>query len=96
MSLLSILSSIYLNGWLNVCNNPESTFYAIIHLSQRVDGDVFRMSEAADTAESVAARVPCKQTNKGRAAEELAKSTATLLPLLSDVLPMLRLLIKNR
>ena len=62
-----------------------------------VDGDVFRMSEAAHTAESVAARVARKQTNKGRAAaEELAKSTATLLPLLSDVLPMLRLLIKNR
>ena len=45
-----------------------------------VDGDVFRMSEAADTAESAAARVARKQTNKDRAAEELAKSTATLLP----------------
>ena len=33
---------------------------------------------------------------KGRAVEELAKSAATLLPLLSKMLPMLRLLIKNR
>ena len=42
-----------------------------------VDGDVFRMSEAADAAESAAARVARKQTNKGRAVEELAKSAAT-------------------
>ena len=34
-----------------------------------VDGDVFRMSEAADTAESAAVRFARKQTNKGRAAE---------------------------
>ena len=61
-----------------------------------VYGDVFRMSEAADTAESAAARVARKQTNKGRAAEELAKSTVTLLPLLSDVLPMLHLRITRR
>ncbi len=60
-----------------------------------VDGDVFRMSEAADAAESAAARVARKQTNKGRAAEELAKSAATLtLP--SNMLPMLRLLNKKR
>ena len=37
-----------------------------------VDGDVFRMSEAADAAKSAAARVARKQTKKGRAAEELA------------------------
>ena len=56
-----------------------------------VDGDVFRMSEAADAAESAAARVARKQTNKGRTADELAKSAATLtLP--SKMLPMLRLL----
>ena len=30
-----------------------------------VDGDVFRMSEAADAAELAAARVARKQTNKG-------------------------------
>ena len=60
-----------------------------------VDGDVFRMSEAADAAESAAARVARKQTNKGRAAEELAKSAATL-PLPSNMLPMLRLLNKKR
>ena len=60
-----------------------------------VDGDVFRMSEAADAAESAAARVARKQTNKGRAAEELANSAATLtLP--SKMLPMLRLLNKKR
>ena len=60
-----------------------------------VDGDVFRMSEAADTAKSAAARVVRKQTNKGRAAEKLAKSAATLtLP--SKMLPMLRLLNKKR
>ena len=59
-----------------------------------VDGDVFRMSAAADTAESDAVRFARKQTNKGRAAEELAKSTATLtLP--SKILPMLRLLNKK-
>ena len=60
-----------------------------------VDGDVFRMSdEAADAAESATARVARKQTNKGRAAEELAKSTATLtLP--SKMQPMLRLLNKK-
>ena len=34
-----------------------------------VDGDVFRMSEAADTAESAAVRFARKQTNIGRAAE---------------------------
>ena len=56
-----------------------------------VDGDVFRMSEAADAAESAVARVARKQTNKCRAAEELAKSAATLtLP--SKMLPMLLLL----
>ena len=60
-----------------------------------VDGDVFRMSEAADTAELAAVRVARKQTNKGRAAEELTKSAATLtLP--SKMLPMLRLLNKKR
>ena len=60
-----------------------------------VDGDVFRMSEAADAAELAAARVARKQTNKSRAAEELAKSAATLsLP--SNMLPMLRLLNKKR
>ncbi len=60
-----------------------------------VDGDVFRMSEAADAAELAAARVARKQTNKCRAAEELAKSAATLrLP--SNKLPMLRLLNKKR
>ena len=53
-----------------------------------VDGDVFRMSEAADAAESAAARVARKQTNKGRAAEELAKSAATLI-LPRKILPML-------
>ncbi len=59
-----------------------------------VDGDVFCMSEAADTVESSVARVACKQTNKGRAAEELAKSAATLtLP--SKMLPMLQLLNKE-
>ena len=41
-----------------------------------VDGDVFRMSEAADAAELAAARVGRKQTNKGRAVEELAKTAA--------------------
>ena len=60
-----------------------------------VDGDVFRMSEAADAAELAAARVARKHTNKGRAAEELAKSAATL-PLTSNMLPMLRLLNKKR
>ena len=60
-----------------------------------VDGDVFRMSEAADAAEFAAARVARKQTNKCRAAEELAKSAATLtLP--NKMLPMLRLLNKKR
>ena len=60
-----------------------------------VDGDVFRMSEAADTSESAAARVARKQTNKGRVAEELAKSAATLkLP--RKMLPMLRLLNMKR
>ena len=59
-----------------------------------VYGDVFRMSEAADAAESAAARVARKQTNKGRAAEELNKSAATLtLP--SKMLPTLRLLNKK-
>ena len=52
-----------------------------------IDGDVFRMSEAADADELAAAHVARKQTNKGRAAEELAKSAATLtLP--SKTLPM--------
>ena len=60
-----------------------------------VDGDVFRMSEAADAAESAAASVALKKTNKGRAAEELAKSADTLtLP--SKILPLLRLLNKKR
>ena len=58
-------------------------------------GDVFRMSEADDAAELAAARVAHKQTNKGRAAEELAKSAATL-PLPSNMLPMLRPLNKKR
>ena len=66
-----------------------------------LDGDLFRMSEAADAAESAAdaaesaaGRVARKQTNKGRAAEELAKNAATLtLP--SKMLPMLRLLNKK-
>ena len=59
-----------------------------------VDGDVFRMSEAADTADSAPARVARKQTNNVRAAEELAKSAA-MLTLPSKMLPMLRLLNKN-
>ena len=60
-----------------------------------VDGDVFCMSKAADAAESAAACVARKQTNKSRGAEELAKSSATLtLP--SNMLPMLRLLNKKR
>ncbi len=54
------------------------------------------VNEAANSDELEATRVARKQTIKGRAAEELAKSTATLLPLLCDVLPMLRLLIKKR
>ncbi len=41
-----------------------------------VDGDVFRMSKAANTAEQAAVRVARKHTNKGRAVEELAKSAA--------------------
>ena len=53
-----------------------------------VDGDVFRMSEAADAAELAAARVARKQTNKCRAAKKLAKSAATL-PLPSNMLPKL-------
>ena len=40
------------------------------------NGDVFRMSEAADAAELAAARVARKQTNKSRAVEELAKTAA--------------------
>ena len=60
-----------------------------------VDGDVFRMSKSADAAESAAARFARKQTNKGRAAEELAKCAATL-PLPSNMLPMIRLLNKKR
>ena len=40
-----------------------------------VDGDVFRMSEAADIAEwDCCSGCSRKQTNKGRAAEELAKT----------------------
>ena len=53
------------------------------------------MSEDADTAESAASGVARKQTNKGRAAEELAKSAATLTQP-SEMLPMLRLLNKKR
>ncbi len=53
------------------------------------------MSEAADVAELSAARVGRKQTNKGRAVEELSKSAATLM-LPSKMLPMLRLLNKKR
>ncbi len=49
------------------------------------------MSEA-DAAEFAAARVVRKQTNKGRAEEELAK----LLQLPSNMLPMLRPLNKKR
>ncbi len=60
-----------------------------------MEGEVFRMSEAADAAELAAARVARKHTNKGRAAEELAKSAATL-PLPSNMLPMLLLLNKKR
>ena len=60
-----------------------------------VDGDVFRMSEAVDAAELAAARVARKQTNKSRAAEELAMSAATL-PLSSNMLLMLLLLNKMR
>ena len=59
-----------------------------------VDGDVFRMSKAADAAEFASTRVARKQTNNCRAAEELAKSAATL-PLPSNMLPMLRLLNKK-
>ena len=35
------------------------------------------VNEAADAAELAAARIARKQSNKGRAAEELAKSAAT-------------------
>ena len=35
------------------------------------------MSETADAAELAAARVACKQTNKSRPVDELAKSAAT-------------------
>ena len=38
---------------------------------------MFRVSEAADAAELAAAHIARKQTNKCRAAEELAKSAAT-------------------
>ena len=48
------------------------------------------VNEAADAAELAAARVARKQTNKCRAAEELAKSAATLL-LPRKMLPMLLL-----
>ena len=41
-----------------------------------IDGDVFRMSEAADAAKLAAARVARKQTNKYCAVEELAKTAA--------------------
>ena len=41
-----------------------------------VDVDVFCMREANDAAELAAARVTRKQTNKGRAVEELAKTAA--------------------
>ncbi len=41
-----------------------------------VDSEVYRLSEAADAAELAAARVARKQTNKGRAVEDLAKSAA--------------------
>ena len=37
---------------------------------------MLRMSEAVDIAELLAARFARKQTNKGRAAEELAKTAA--------------------
>ena len=60
-----------------------------------VDCDVFRMSEAADAAKLAAARVAHKQTNKGRAAEELAQRAA-MLPLPSNMLQKLRLLNKKR
>ncbi len=53
------------------------------------------MSEAADAAELAGARVARKQTNKGHAAVEVAKSAATQqLP--SNMLPMLWLLNKKR
>ncbi len=51
------------------------------------------MSEAADAADLAAVRVARKQTNTGRAAEELAKSAATLM-VPSKILPI-RLLNKK-
>ena len=54
-----------------------------------VDGDVFRVSEAADAADLAAARVARKQTNK-RPCYRVACQDQ-LLPLPSNMLPMLRL-----
>ena len=51
------------------------------------------VNDSADAAELAAARVARKQTNKGRALEDLCKA---LLPLLSDVLPMLHLRMTRR
>ncbi len=59
-----------------------------------VDGDVFRMSEADDAAELAAARVARKQTNKRLCCRGACQDT--LLPLPSNMLPMLRLLNKKR
>ncbi len=59
-----------------------------------VDGDVFRMSEAADTAEFAAARVARKQTNKRPCCSGACQDT--LLALQSKMLRMLRLLNKKR
>ena len=59
-----------------------------------VDGDVFRMSEAADAAELAAARVAREQTNKRPCCRGACQDT--LLPLPSNMLPMLRLLNKKR
>ncbi len=42
-----------------------------------MDGEVFRMSEAADAAELAAAHVARKRNNKCRAAEELGNNAAT-------------------
>ena len=59
-----------------------------------VDGDVFLMSEAADAAELAAARVARKQTNKWPCCRGACQDT--LIPLPSNMLPMLRLLNKKR
>ena len=59
-----------------------------------VDGDVFRMSEAADAAELAAARVARKQTNKGPCCRGACQHPLLQLP--SSMLQMLWLLNKKR